>query len=222
MDPIIYGIVFWIFGLLYTVLEVKEKTGTPIATLIKFVPALSSVIFVLLSIPSDSLFYILLMVALVFCGLGDIAMEYNILPGLGMFLFGHIVFIANFILNSAIGTDIIPILVFIVCFGIMLVYIVLFHRYLMTAEEPTKLIRAVDVYALAISLTLCTSILLWLSTGTFFGFIPVVGVVFFIISDSFIGIREFHHRFSYDEPVTMLTYYIAIFLLALGAIIYAF
>ena len=200
----------------------KEKTGNFATTLLKVVPAASAAIFVFLSIPSDSLFYLLLVVALIFCGLGDIGMEYNILPGLGMFLFGHIVFIVNFVIHSTLGADIWPILGFVTSIGIMLIYIILFHRYLLSADEPTELLKAVDVYALAISMTFSTSILLWLSTGTLLGFLPSIGVVSFIVSDSMIGVREFHHRFRFDEPLTMVTYYLAIFLIALSVLVYAF
>ncbi|MFW9918857.1 MAG: lysoplasmalogenase family protein [Candidatus Thorarchaeota archaeon] len=220
MDLILYSLIFWVAAIVFTGLEVREKTGNVITTIIKVIPALTAVVFVFSSIPSPSLFYPLLLIALVFCGLGDVAMEYNILPGLGMFLFGHIVFIINFVMHSTVGVDIIPIAVFFICVAMMLVYILLFHRYLLTAEEPTKMIKAVDVYALAISFTFCTSILLWLSTATLFGFFPIIGVLFFIASDSMIGIREFHHRFRFDEPATMITYYLAIFLISLAAIIY--
>ena len=222
MDLILFSGIFWLAAILFIALEITKKTGSPLTTLIKAIPAIMAILFVLLPLPSSSLFYPLLIIAFIFCGLGDIAMEYDILPGLGMFLFGHIVFIVNFIMHSTLGADIMPLVVFAVSIIIVLVYIIMYHRYLMTAEEPTKLIRAVDVYAFAISMTLCTSILLWISTGNPFGFVPVIGILFFILSDSLIGIREFHHRFSYDEPITMITYYLAIFLLALSAIFYAF
>ncbi len=222
MDLILFGAIFWVAAIAFTALEVMEKTANIGTTVLKVLPAASAVIFVFLSTPSDLLFYLFLVVGLIFCGLGDVAMEYNILPGLGMFLFAHIFFISNFVLHSTLSTDLWTILGFVTSVGIMLIYIVMIHRYLLTAEEPTELLKAVDVYALAISMTFATSILLWLSTGTMFGFLTSIGVVSFIASDSMIGIREFHHRFRYDEPLTMITYYIAIFMIALSVLGYVF
>jgi uncharacterized membrane protein YhhN len=222
MDLILYGSIFWIAAIAFTVLEATKRKGSPTATILKCIPAFSAVVFILLDVPSSSLFYPLLAIALVLCGLGDIAMEYNILPGLGMFLFAHLFFISNFVLHSSLGTNPWLVSAFGICLAIMVVYIITYHRYLLTASTPTPLLNAVDVYALAISLTLSTSLLLWLSTGVLLGYLPFVGTVFFVLSDSLIGIREFHHRFRYDEPATMITYYLAIFLLSLAVVVYPF
>lgn len=222
MDLLLYGSVFWIAAIVFTVLEATKRTGSPVTTIFKCIPAFSGVAFVLLDVPSSSLFYPLLAIALVLCGLGDIAMEHNILPGLGLFLFAHLFFIGNFVLNSSLGTNLWLISALGICLTIMLMYIVLYHRYLLTASNPTPLIRAVDVYALAISLTLSTCLLLWLSTGAALGYLPFVGTVFFVLSDSLIGVREFHHRFRYDESATMITYYLAIFLISLAVLVYSF
>ncbi len=81
---------------------------------------------------------------------------------------------------------------------------------------------AVNVYALMISLTLSTSLLLWLTSGATLGFIPLVGAVFFILSDSVIGIREFHHDIRNAEIMILSTYCPAIFLLSSGAIFFTF
>jgi uncharacterized membrane protein YhhN len=222
MDLILYGSIFWIAAIAFTVLEATKRTGSPAATILKCIPAFSAVVFIFLDVPSSSYFYPLLAIALVLCGLGDVAMEYNILPGLVMFLFAHLFFISNFVLNSSLGTNPWLVSAFGICFAIMLIYIVLYHRYLLTASDPTPLIRAVDVYALAISLTLSTCLLLWLSTGAVLGYLPFVGTVFFVLSDSLIGIREFHHKFKFDKPATMITYYLALFLLSLAAVVYLF
>jgi uncharacterized membrane protein YhhN len=217
-----YSTVFWSFAVLYIVLEAKGKTGGVPTTLIKAVPALSAVLFVLVASSQLVLFHLLLLLALVFCGLGDIAMEYNILPGLGLFLISHILYTGNFVFHALTNLTITSVGGFIAILSIMMIYVGIFHRYIKTAKEPAELLPAVDLYAIVISLTFSSSVMLWLSTGIIFGIIPVIGAVSFIISDSFIGVREFHHRFRYDEPITMITYYLAIFLLSIAAIIYSF
>ena len=79
---------------------------------------------------------------------------------------------------------------------------------------------AVKVYAIVLSLTLCTSLMLWVATNAFLGWVPVLGALLFLISDSLIGIKEFHHEFAYQEFLILITYYAAIFLLSLTAFIY--
>jgi uncharacterized membrane protein YhhN len=201
------------------------KTKTGLIKLIKPIPALAGAASVILMQPSTSLFYPLLAVALVLSALGDVSMEVNILPGLGLFLFSHIVYTANFTRQSILlGLQMMPLAMFAVCIAFMLIYIFLYQRYLKTTTKDVEpaLLKAVIVYALMISLTLSTSLLLWLSSGTLLGFIPFVGAAFFVFSDSVIGIREFHHDIKHGEIIILSTYYLAIFLLSLSVVIYSF
>jgi len=223
----IYSIVFWICAIITIALKSSEslKTKTGLIKVIKPVPALAGAIFIILTMPSASLFYPLLAVALVLCALGDVGMEINILPGLGLFLFSHIFYTVNFVWQSTIlGLQMIPLTVFAACLAVMFVYIFLYQRYLKTTTKEVEpaMLKAVNVYALMISLTLSTSLLLWLSSGVFFGFIPFVGAIFFVFSDSVIGIREFHHDIKNVEVLILTTYYVAIFLLSLGVLVYSF
>lgn len=197
-------------------------TGSIQTSILKAIPAFSAVFFVLLSFSPPVLFHVLLMAALVFCGLGDIAMEYDIVPGLGLFLISHILFTTDFIIHSLASTTSIHLILFSVVMILLLVYVYVYQRYLQRAEKPTELLSAVCIYAIVISLTVGSSILLWLSTSVLLGFLPFLGACFFVFSDSLIGIREFHHRFKFDEPLTMVTYYLAIFLLSLGGMVYVF
>ena len=193
--------------------------------IIKIIPASLAVVFILISRNSDAMFYFLFSIALVFCALGDLGMEVNLLPGLGMFLIAHIVFTITFILQSLlIGVTEISLAVFGIVFVLMLIYILMFRRYLQTSEKetPKPMLQAVNVYALLISLTLSTSVLLWFTTNNVLGYIPVIGAILFVISDTMIGIREFHHEFKYQNYLVYSTYYLAIFLLSVGVLIYIF
>jgi uncharacterized membrane protein YhhN len=221
----VYITVFWVCAFITVVLKSNEslKTKTGAVKLIKPIPALAGAAFIILTLPSASIFYPLLAVSLVLCAFGDIGMEIDILPGLGLFLFSHIFYTANFVWQSALlGFQTVPVVIFAICLMIMFVYIFLYQRYLKTttkAVEPVVL-KAVNVYALMISLTLSASLLLWLSSGAILGMIPFVGAILFVISDSIVGIREFHHDFKNAEVIILTTYYLAIFLLSLGAVVY--
>ena len=228
MSLVIFGIIFWILAVMTIILKSSEslKTKTDLIKIVKPIPAISAAIFtVYMNLPTPALFYLLLAIALVFCALGDIGMEINILPGLGLFLFAHIFYTANFFLQSlTIGLTIVPLIIFAVCLAVMLGYIFFYQRYLKTTQMDveTTLLKAVNVYALMVSLTLSTALLLWLTSDVVLGFIPFVGAIFFVLSDSIIGIREFHHDIKNAEVIILSTYYLAIFLLSLGSILFTF
>jgi uncharacterized membrane protein YhhN len=190
---------------------------------IKFTPTVIAVGYVLLARPSDSVFYILLAIALVFCALGDVMMEKDLVPGIGMFLIAHLFFTGSFLLQSGI-TGITPDALgfFGVFVGLMVMYVFVFIRYLRSSgpEIPDFILKAGTLYFVLIGVTLSSAVLLWLTTGVAQGLFPVIGALFFVISDSLIAIREFHHEISNDELLVMPTYYLAIYLLSLSVIVY--
>ena len=107
-----YIVVFWVFAIVSTYLQDKSSTGekklASLTTLIKVIPALSAVIFVIIFRP-PTLFTILLTAALVFCMFGDVGMEVDLVPGIGMFLIAHILFTLNFLWQSnTVGLTLMP------------------------------------------------------------------------------------------------------------------
>ena len=225
----IYAVLFWIFAAVGTFLKDKYAENpqgvASRVTAIKIIPALIAIIYVVLTRPSPSLFYVLLSVALVFCMLGDIGMEKDIVAGIGMFLVGHIFFTVNFLWQTSnVGLVTTNLVVPIVCMVGLSVFVFQFIRYLISSgpEVPDFVLKAGTLYFLMISATFSTSILLWLTTGNIWGLIPVIGALFFIISDSIIAINAFHHKISRAQLFIMPTYYLAIFLLSLGVFVYIF
>lgn len=215
---------FWTFALIGIYL--KETTEKPFLarTIVKMIPAFLAVAFIFFG-GSSGFFYTVLILSLFLCGLGDIGMEYNILPGLGMFLLAHFAFTGDFLYHSIVlGISPMYLTVFALCFAVMMVYVVFYHRHLKTSSHtiPPSMLRAVDFYAVLISLTMSTSLLLWLTSGAVLGFVPFIGGCIFVASDSLVGIREFHHSFKHQWLLIMTTYYLAIFLLSLAGVLYAF
>lgn len=223
---VILGAIFWAFAIVSIILRAvaEDKVSKEIVACIKMVPALSGVVLVLTVPLGTFLFHYLLAPALVFCALGDIAMEYDVLPGLGLFLVAQILFTLNFLqLTFSTGLTLIPLVVFAVFVVGMLVYIMLYRKYLQTAETPMdpRMLTAVTMYAFVISLTLSTSVLLWFTVpGAPFGWTLPIGAALFVISDSVIGIAVFHHHTRGEGVIILTTYYLAIFLIALSAFYY--
>ena len=227
MSLLIYGISFWIFAIVSSVLQDRypDAAVASYQTVIKAIPTLLALIYVFYTLPSGSLFYILLGIALFFCMLGDVAMEKDIIPGIGMFLLAHLFFTVNFLWQTITMTlDIMNIAIGVACFGGLIVYVFLFIRYLQVSgpEVPDFILKAGSFYFLLVSATISTSLLLWLTVGALWGFLPVVGAIVFILSDSIIAINEFHHKLSHPELLIMPTYYLAIFLLSLSVFAYLF
>ena len=225
----VYATLFWIVAVVSSILKDKYAENpqgvVSSVTAIKIIPPLIAIIYVVLITPSSALFYVLLSIALVFCMLGDIGMEKDIVAGIGMFLIGHILFTVNFLWQTSnVGLVMANLVVPIVCMGGLSVFVFLFLRYLRSSgpEVPDFILKAGTLYFLMISATFSTSILLWLTTGNILGLIPVIGALFFIISDSIIAINAFHHKISRAQLFIMPTYYLAIFLLSLGVFVYIF
>lgn len=220
MSLLEFGVVFWVFAIAFMAYRTKSEAKNILTTIMKMAPALSAAVFIFLS--GSTLFYLLLAVAFVLCGLGDMGMEINILPGLGLFLISHFIYTGNFLLHGFIGASILSIAAFAICVGIILVYLIFFFRYVKTSEQdiPASFMSAAYFYAIMILLTVSSSLLLWLTTGALYGFIPFIGTLLFFASDSLIVIKNFHHRFKYDEPLKQGTYYLGIFLLSLSAVFF--
>ena len=152
-------------------------------------------------------------------------MEVDLVPGIGMFLIAHILYTVNFLWQSSlIGLTMIPMAVFVGCLVVGVVYVFMLIRFLRASgpEVPPFILRAGTLYFIIIAATFCTSLLLWQTSGVVLGILPVIGALFFIISDSFIGINEFHHKLGRHEFYIMPTYYLAIFLLSLSVFVFVF
>ena len=224
----VYSVVFWAFAIVSTYLQDKAATGEKklmsMTTLVKLIPALSAVIFVIL-LRSSTLFTILLAAALVFCMFGDVGMEADLVPGIGMFLIAHILYTTNFLWTSAtMGLLMFPSLISGAGVILGVIYVVWLIKYLRSSgpEIPPFILRAGSFYFILVAATIGTSVLLWQTSSIALGVLPVIGALFFILSDSLIAINAFHHNISHHEIYIMPTYYLAVFLLSLGALVFAF
>lgn len=229
-----YALIFWIFAILSTLLKAtreneisfyKERLSTlpySLFIVVKFIPSLTAAIIVLLFRPTASLFYILLAVALIFCLLGDIGMETKFLAGVGLFLIAQILFISNFVgYGILLGLSFLPVIAFITGFLVWILVIIFLTHYIESEETGLEQMKIpLIVHALTVSLTFCSALLFWITTGSMLGILPVIGAFFFVISDFTIGIKEFHHHFTKAEVFIFITYYLAIFLLSLSVSVY--
>jgi uncharacterized membrane protein YhhN len=236
MMLVLYSIAFWISAIMFILIQsiqddefsIKsdciKNMPKPLSTLIKAIPAGLAATFVFLLRPSDALFYFLIILGLFLCLLGDICMEIGLLPGLGLFALAQIDFTVTFLLQSLVfSITMEAMLLLSLVIAIVAVYVILLLRYLRSSEPGLGKFRIpIIFYAFVISIMLCLSVLLWITSGILLGIVVVCGATIFVISDSMIGITEFHHKMAKEAIKVLGSYYLAIFLLSLSVLIYIF
>jgi len=151
----------------------------------------------------------LLSAALLFCAAGDAALGYedgeNLTIGLGLFLVAQVLFVMTFTRDFKVQNPRIPGALFLVAYAVLMAFI------LTPSLEDMKL--PVYVYLTVITVMGVTAALRYPTSG-----LVVCGALFFIASDSLLAIAEFRDPFRASEYLVMITYYLAIFLIAYGMV----
>jgi len=194
-----------VFSIAYVgTLEIRPYPGDFVA---KSVPAICLAALALMAVPG--LRGRLLSAALLFCAAGDAALGYedgeNLTIGLGLFLVAQILFVVTFTKDFKIQKLRIPGAVFLIAYAVLMALIL----------QPTLEDMALPVY---VYLTVITV----MGVTAAFRYPPSVlvvsGALFFIASDSMLAIEEFRGSFAASEYLVMITYYLAIFLIACGMV----
>lgn len=233
MLEIAYLLLFWIVAsvfILFKSIKVEEihieseliqKLADSSSTFIKGVPAILAALFVVIMRPSDALVFFTLVGALAFCFAGDLGMEKGILIGLPLFLIAQLLFAAAFFGQAiTIGPSVEALALTAVVIVMVALYMVMFLRYLESSETGLGEYKVpVIAYCIVISLMFVSSVLLWSTSGEWEVIAVALGALIFVISDSLIGVHEFHHKISGNVLKVMTTYYAAIFLLSLSVIV---
>lgn len=233
MIEIIYLLFFSTFSVLYIFIKSSREgelsyyqnfsmnIQNEYLIVLKIIPALLTIIFALLirNPKFESDLYLGIIIALIFCLIGDIAIEYNLINGIIMFSIAHIFFILTFFSGYWIHfyhLDFIPVMFLSIMVFLIIIYNSLFINFLKGGGKLGKLTAPITIYTMLIStmFTLAFSVVYFMRLDQLAIVIPI-GALFFIISDSLIAIREFHTKdIKYSVAKIMGTYYIAIFLLS--------
>lgn len=228
----IYILIFTLFAVLFISIKSYKQNEPiikhdiiekliPFHKLIKILPAGSAILFVLLSKNDSIYFSIVLSSALFFCLLGDLGMEKGVIPGLPIFLIAQLLFIISFLGQALeIGINGEAVIITLILALLFALYFYYFINYLNSSEKGLgELFIPVIIYCVFISGMVLSIVIVWFSSGLLEFSIIFLGGLLFVISDSTIAIREFHHRFSYNVVKVMTTYYAAILLLSLASLL---
>jgi len=145
---------------------------------------------------------------LIFSLLGDMMLLkpwYKFELGLVAFLIGHIFYIIAFISYKGMDWDIIPLLP-LIGFALWL--------FRMIKPHLGKLLIPVGSYMSVILLMVWQGMGIWLSEKNTFGLLIGSGASIFCVSDSILAYQRFMQRFKCGNTLSLLTYYIAQYLIS--------
>lgn len=189
----------------------KLKTGSFITKLL-----LTSVLLLIYLTGSKEL-QIPVILALVFCFLGDLLLSFpkHFIPGLSAFLVGHIFYAVKFLSDIETG---IKLSLWILLFAIVYIAYGFILNSKLSIPDIKKRI-AVYVYTAIILIASFLSILRINSVSGYSFWIVLIGTLLFILSDSILAYNLFKKRSSYGSVWLMAAYGAAQLLIVLGILI---
>jgi uncharacterized membrane protein YhhN len=172
---------------------------------IKAIPAISLAVLVLITVRGVT--GKLLFVSLLFCAAGDVALQLGagkyFVIGLGLFLIAQIMFIVTFSRDFKMQKSRIPIIVVLAIYALAIAFIL----------TPSLGEMAIPVYCYLIAIILMG---IFAALRAVKNKLTLYGAASFIISDSIIAINKFMVPVPAADYIIMVTYYLALFLIADG------
>lgn len=155
------------------------------------------------------------MAALVFCFLGDVALMFAgtrvFVLGLSSFLLGHVLFIAAFVTDLPLAPLALPLVVWLLG-GVFLAAVVSYASWLLPRTGRLK--PAVLLYLTVLTMMGLAALLRAAVSETAAAHWACAGAALFAVSDAVLAYRKFVRAPWWGQPVTLLTYYLAIGLMA--------
>jgi alkenylglycerophosphocholine hydrolase len=146
--------------------------------------------------------------------MGDISLMFEgqrwFLGGLSSFLLAHVAFVAAYLAGVAQWTP--PLWA-----ALFAVYGVAFFAWLMPHTGKLKI--PVLVYGAVLMAMAAAAAARWVELGSDAALLALIGAVIFIVSDSALAVRQFRGRYPGAQPLILSTYWSAIGLIAVSAVI---
>jgi len=187
----------------------KLKTGSFITKL------LLTPVLLLIYLTGSKELQIPVILALVFCFLGDLLLSFPkyFIPGLSAFLVGHVFYAVKFLSDIQIN---IPWWIFLFA-TIYIAYGIILNSRLSITDIKKRI--AVYVYTSVILIASFLSLLRFNSVSVYSFWIVLIGTLLFILSDSILAYNLFKKRSSYGSVWLMAAYGAAQLLIVLGILI---
>ena len=192
-------------GIFFYFKKNKSLTIKILCSAIVFIYALLGVF----GISDYSTLRFLLIIGLLFCLIGDLAITFSLAVGMAVFAVAHICFISGFLTTGFFSPTIVPLIVFLIL--ITAVLSITFKLHLAKKE----IVPIACIYSALISFMTALAVCLPMHYGFRF-LILAFGSVFFIISDMLLAIISSGRKYNKMDYVSFSAYYLAISLLAQG------
>lgn len=232
MQPYVYFLLYFASAVVYILVKTifKQKAEnilqsrsiisyTNVLSLLKGIPLLVAILFAYVLKTKKSDLYLGVIVALLFCLLGDFFIDKNLIQGMVMFSIAHMFFLFTFVYGISIHLVNFQPNDFIVLSSLtslILMYDYVFLRYLLMLKVPQQYNAPLIIYTILISSVLISAIFLAYIVPIGQIVLLPLGMILFILSDSMIAIREFSGKeMRHSVTKIMGSYYIAIFLISL-------
>jgi hypothetical protein len=239
---ILYTIFFFVTSIIYIILYGSKKQEFPLfgekfhkipniyIRLLKIIPTLLTILFVIMNAPAFDTFFILVLIAFVFTFLGDAGMIINEFVGLALYIFTHVLLATAYITeiiqyspkaigqNSLISAGVIlyPVTIFLFSYF-------MFEKIKVKYSKPKLVLFAGSSYLGFLFFNITTSLVLVFYTfSSSKGIISItIGAFLYLISDILIFVREASHKQKYSVLMIMSTYYLALYCISLVAQFYS-
>ena len=228
-----YTLLFGIVSVLYTLLAEEQESRQesfvsktkripqPLMMSLKAVPAFVSCLFVFSSSNMLNGLSLLLISVFVFYMLGDVAIEIKFILGMVFFSIAHVVLMTIYlVLVSGYEITLFTAMGGLVTFSFLSIYGGALVRYL--NRSPTGLGKyelPVVFYSILLVVMATASLFFYISAQIAIALLVSAGTVLFVLSDTLVAIREFHHSYNHSEIATKATYFPAIYLISLLSLI---
>ncbi|MFW9996332.1 MAG: lysoplasmalogenase family protein [Candidatus Odinarchaeota archaeon] len=190
---------------------------------LKGVPAALASLFAFTSrTGGDRLFQLAITIGLLACLAGDVGIDLSFIAGMGFFSIAQLVFIVTYA-GHALGMTLKPesLIITLTVIIIMVIYVVFILKFLQGSEKGLGSLKIpVTVYSSLLALHFCAAILLWLTAAIIEGIVIVMGAFVFVVSDTTLAVREFHHRPENSVIKVMATYYLALLFISLSILVF--
>ncbi len=204
-----------IFVALLVVSELKKaKKGTyatkPVATLLVILTAILS-----LTVPESTRQYtLLIVVGLIFCFGGDVALMFQeskkaFLIGLVLFLLGHVVYAVTFLIYGGFSSQLLLTTLVVFVIGVFI------YIFLYPGLDKMKVPVALYILIISAMVAAAAATLFSASVPKTAAWLITIGSILFWVSDVVLGTNRFRIQLKYDR-LSLIAYYSGQFLIAVS------
>lgn len=194
--------------------RMKNGQDTPFTLFLKGLPTAMAAIFPLIGLltPAAAPYTRWILAGLLICLAGDVVLGIHFVTGGGLFLLGHVCYVAGLLGRQTLRPE--HIILFAGIWGVLIVFLLLYRKHM-----PNRLMfLAVCLYAAALSALLAAAVPLPFTQGSHQAYCAAIGAILFVISDMTLCDNMLNNRPLRNQYISLGIYYTAQFLLGISTL----